>query len=95
MKTRVLPLAVALTALLSTSTAFADVLLPDGGGPDTDSGSSASADGGTATDGGAAAAKSSSSGGCSVAGNDTGLLGALMPLGLAALVPLALRRKRR
>ena len=90
MKSRLLPLAFALAALLSTSSAYADVLIPDAAIP-TDAGTGN--DAGTAADGGTPVGTSSSSGGCSVAGHDSGLLSALMPLGLAALVPLALRRQ--
>ncbi len=58
------------------------------------SGSASSGDGGAATSDGGTTGKSSSSGGCTVTGNDTSPWNILLPLGLAALVPLALRRKK-
>jgi hypothetical protein len=58
------------------------VLCVAGGGD----GGAGGSDGGTSS--------SSSSGGCSVAGTDTSMLNLLLPLGLASLVPLALRRRK-
>jgi hypothetical protein len=52
-------------------------------------------DGGSATDGGTTSKQSTGGGGCSVVGSDASLLNVLLPLGLATLVPLALRRRNR
>lgn len=56
-------------------------------------GNAGEGDGGSATDGGTTGGKSSS-GGCAMTTSNTSPLEILLPLGLAALVPLALRRKK-
>ncbi len=56
-------------------------------------GGAATGDGGAATGDGGTTGKTSS-GGCAVTGNDGSPWNILLPLGLAALVPLALRRKK-
>jgi len=67
------------------------VLCIAGGGD----GGPAAGDGGSTTAGDGGTTGKSSSGGCAVNGSDTSPLSMLLPLGLAALVPLALRRKNK